>query len=355
MARYIKTIKAKPGIAPGTLIYENEPFSDSVKIESYTHYQGQTSNKEISLNEVIPIILSEKNFWINITGAPPLAWYEKLSDETGVHKLTLEDVLSANQRPKIESYEHYNFLSLKMLYKAKGKRSGALLEQLSILQFKTGVLTFQSTEADNFSGIRERLSNQGTKIYNLESDYTVFCLLDSIVDHYQVVTETIGQRIDKLEDQLFIKMDNENFIKKFSTHQRELNVLRKNIRPVKEILVQCLKKENQWISKDSLYYFIDVNDHLLLVNETIDTYRDLLSDMLNIHTSQMGNNMNKVMKTLTIFSAVFIPTTFIAGVYGTNFKYLPELDYKYSYLIFWLVLIATAGTMLNYFKRKGWF
>ncbi len=355
MARYIKTIKSKPGIAPGTLMYEDEVASEYAKVEAYVHCNGNTIFSELTLDDVFTLVKDDNSFWINVSGTPPLKWFEQLANHTGIHKLTLEDMISTNQRPKLESYQDYNFISLKMLYKAKGKKGGALLEQLSMIQFKNGVITFQSTDTDTFEGVRERLGNRGTKIYKLAPDYTVFCLLDTIVDHYMVIVEAIGQRVDKLEDQLFARLNSEHFIKRFVAHQRELNILRKNIRPVKEIMVQCLKKENPWIENDTIYYYNDVNDHLLLVNETLDTYRDLLSDLLNIHSTQMGNNMNQVMKTLTIFSAVFIPTTFIAGVYGTNFSYLPELQYKYAYPIFWVVLILTAGSMLYYFKKKGWF
>ncbi|MGB0165763.1 MAG: magnesium/cobalt transporter CorA [Luteibaculum sp.] len=353
MARFIKTIKSKTGVAPGTLLYEGEEIP--VHIGCYRHTGGNTIYSELQLEHVIPIIKGQDNFWINITGTPPISWYESLGLETGVHRLTLEDILSENQRPKMESYDDYVFYSLKMMYKSGQKKASALMEQLSMLQFKKGVLTFQHTEADTFGGIRHRLKNENTRIYPLNADYTVFCLLDTIVDHYMVITETVGNRIDKLEDQLFKKFNRDDFILKFSMQQRELNVLRKNIRPVKEIMVQTLKADNAWVKQENLPYFNDVYDHLLLVVETVDTYRDLLSDILNIHSTQMGNNMNQVMKTLTIFSAIFIPTTFIAGVYGTNFEYLPELSYKYSYFIFWGVLISMALSMVVYFKRKGWF
>lgn len=354
MARYIKSVKSKAGIAPGTLLYDDYQ-EVPVKVDCYLRKNENTVFSKIDLDEVIPIVKGEGNFWINITGTPPLSWYEKLSKDVGIHRLTLEDILSSNQRPKIESYDSYNFISVKMIYKAKIKGQGALMEQLSLIETDRGVITFQHTELDTFSGIRSRLQNVNTRIYNLDPDYMVFCILDTIVDNYMIITEKVGARIDKLEDQLLTGDKMPQFVAKFSAHQRELNVLRKNVRPVKEVMIQILKQDNIWVKQDHLPFYNDVYDHLLLVVETIDAYRDLLSDLLNIHSTQVNNSMNEVMKTLTIFSAIFIPITFIAGVYGTNFDYLPELQYKYSYFIFWAVMLLVAAAMLWYFKRKRWF
>ncbi len=355
MARYIKTIKAKTGVAPGTLMYSDDSQLLPVTTSCYLRKNQNTIQSKIDLEEVIPTINSGHKFWINITGNPSIEWFQELGEKCGVHRLSLEDILNPNQRPMMERFDAYVLYCVKMIYKSKAKKGGALMEHLSILQFPNGVVTFQYTDYDTFDGIRNRLTNVNTRIYELQPDYMVFCILDTLVDHYMVVTETIGRRIDKLEDQLLRGEMAQDFILKFSMQQRELNVLRKNIHPLKELLMQCLKVDNAWIQFEHQHFFNDVNDHLILVTETVDTYRDLLSDILNMHSTLTNNNMNRVMKTLTIFSAVFIPITFIAGVYGTNFEYLPELGYRYSYFIFWGVLVAVAALMLFYFKKKRWF
>jgi magnesium transporter len=227
-------------------------------------------------------------------------------------------------------------------------------EQLSMVVADRFVLTFQERSGDVFEPVRERIRRKKSRIRASGTDYLACALMDTVVENYISVIEQIGEKIEDLEEEILSGHDT-GVMEKINHFKREINYLRKSIRPAREAIFQLSRLESDLIHEKTLPFFKDLEDLIIHATEAIDTYRDLLTDQLNIHNSVTANRMNDIMKVLTIFAAVFIPLTFIAGIYGTNFEYLPELKYRYSYFVFWGVLIIIAGALLYHFKKKRWF
>jgi magnesium transporter len=226
-------------------------------------------------------------------------------------------------------------------------------EQLSMVLGDTFLLTFQEQPGDVFEPVRERIRNQKGRIRGAGIDYLAYALLDTVVDNYIFIIEKLGEKIEDIEEEVLEKADS-GVMEKINMFKREMNFLRKSIRPAREAIIQLSKLDSELIREQTIPFLKDLQDLITQAAEAIDTYRDMLSDQLNLYNSVISNRMNDIMKVLTIFAAIFIPLTFIAGIYGTNFEYLPELHFKYSYFVFWGVMITVAVVMLLFFKRKKW-
>lgn len=229
-----------------------------------------------------------------------------------------------------------------------------IVENLSLILTKTVLISFQEQKGDVFEPVRERIRKQKKRIRNGGTDYLAFALLDIVVDNYLYVLSLLGEKIETLEENLLLNPD-QKVINEINNYKRELNFLRKSIKPAKEMIFSLAKTDTDLITESTYLHFKELEDNISQANEASDDYREILSDQLNIYHTTISSKLNDIMKFLTVFSVIFIPLTFIAGIYGTNFEYLPELSFKYSYFIMWSLMILIAISMLLFFKKKKWF
>jgi magnesium transporter len=290
--------------------------------------------------------------WINVDGLDNAGAINYLAESFRIHPLTVEDILNTEQRPKLEEFDRYLFISFKAINR---KPDGKLdFDQVSLVILKDTVISFQEFPGDSFEGIRRRILNNGGRIRKLGADYLAYTLMDSIVDEYFSVLEHIGAGIEDFEDRAMDDSDSA-FIPDLQGIKQQILRMRRIIWPLRESLSLLLKLESPLLSGDLDPFFKDLYENAIQAAETLETYRELVSGVMEVNLSAVSARMNKVMKVLTIISTLFIPLTFIVGVYGMNFRFMPELEYRYAYPITWGVMLAIAAGMLIFFKRRGWF
>ncbi|MFZ1864768.1 MAG: magnesium/cobalt transporter CorA [Polyangiales bacterium] len=354
MARFYKKREENRGLAPGSLVFIGERKTDTLRVRLFD-YDEQTLAEETvdEVGRVRDLTDTRRIHWINVDGLHDTEAIRQIGNAFGLHSLLLEDVLNTGQRPKLEEFEDTLFIVVKMLRYDEDSQK-IIAEQLSIVVGPSFVLTFQEQPGDVFEPVRERLRNRKGRIRSSGSDYLAYALLDSVVDNYIYIIERIGEEVEELEGEVLESVD-PDLIAEIGRLKREMSFLRKAVRPAREAILKLSKVDSDLIQDSTSPFLKDLLDIALQAVEAIETYREILSDELNIYNSAMSHRMNDIMKVLTIFAAIFIPLTFIAGIYGTNFEYLPELHFRYGYFVLWGVLITVAGAMLYYFKRKGWF
>ncbi|CDF79008.1 magnesium and cobalt transport protein CorA [Formosa agariphila KMM 3901] len=351
----IKKHKQKPGLAPGTIVYTGQKSSQSLYIEIFNYSANHITEKELtSIDEALTYKSESSNevTWININGLNHTDAIEKVGNHYNIHALILEDIANISQRPKIDEFENYLAISMKMLY--YDASNGLTSEQVSFILGHNYVLTFQEAEGDVFDGLRERLRHGKGRIKSLGSDYLLYALIDSVVDHYYIVIESIGEKIEDLEDDLFNGSAKEQVTNQIQDLKREILRIRRAVFPLRDIINRIEKSEHKLISERTIPYFQDVYDHTVQVNENIEIYREMVWGLMDMYMTSISNKMNEVMKVLTIMSSIFIPLTFIAGIYGMNFENMPELHHKNGYPILLVVMLFMFILMLIYFKRKKW-
>jgi len=344
--------KKHVGQIPGALVYTGNK-SSKLFIESFDYNSDYVEEKELdNIEDVYHYKTTDSITWININGLNNIDEIEKIGENYNIHPLTLEDIVNTTQRPKIDEYENYLFIVVKMLYYDKDER--VISEQVSFVLGQNYVLSFQEAEGDVFDSVRDRIRTKKGRIRNLGSDYLLYALVDSVVDHYYEIIETMGNKIEELEDHLFSGNPKEEITTQIQSLKREVLKVRRAIFPLREIINRVEKIEHKLIQKKTIHFFRDIYDHIIQVSENIDIYREMIWGLMDMYMTTISNKMNEVMKVLTIISTIFIPLTFIAGVYGMNFDNIPELHYKYSYFILWGIMIVLFIGMLFYFKRKKW-
>ena len=353
MARFFRKRDESLWKAPGSLIFigtkkMEKPFLDLIHFNS--DEISRIENPDFA--DLKTCFSSDNVSWLNVNGIHDTDLIQKLGEYFELHVLLQEDILNSTQRSKFEEYENQLFFVLKMLkYDPELKQIQS--EQLSIVIGDNYILSFQEVTGDVFEPIRDRLFRPTTKIRTRKSDYLAYALMDAVVDNYIYIIEQYGEKIESLERKLITKPD-QNLIKDINYYKMELNFLRKTIRPVRELIVKYAKSESRLIENRTFPYLKDLVDHITHAFEAIETYQDMLKDQLETYQTNVSNRLNDIIRVLTIFSVIFIPVTFVAGVYGTNFEYFPELTYPYAYPVFWGVLISIAITMLVYFRYKKW-
>lgn len=353
MRRNTKNISKKAGLKPGSLIYIGESKENSVNI-SYIHYTPENIIEK-SLWDIKDINLKDPSgvHWINVYGLSDTSIIEGLGKSFSVEHLFLEDILNTSKRPKIDDLNNNLFIILKMIYNNEGS-DVIVSEQLSIILSGNYVITFQEDPGDVFDPIRDRIRLDKGPIRKKGPDYLCYAIIDAVVDNYFRVLENFEDRIENLQQEL-VEIPDKDTLRKIYSIKGELIFLKKSVWPLREILSTMYHGDYNLISDSLNIYIKDIYEHLIEVNDTLQLFLDSISNMLDIYLSSMSNKMNEVMKILTIFSTIFIPLTFIAGIYGMNFKYMPELDMKYSYYILWIIMIAITISMLRIFKKKKWF
>ncbi len=350
-ARSIKRISKKAGLPPGTLVHIGEKKAEQIKITIIDYDESQVQEKFAEkIEECFQFKDKPTVTWINIDGIHQVDVIEKIGNCYNLHPLILEDILNTGQRPKIDDFGEYIFLVLKMLYYQEKE---VTVEQVSLILGSNFVFSFQEREGDVFNNIRERIRNNKGRIRKMGADYLAYCLLDAIVDGYFVILEKVGEKIEIMEEEL-LKNPAPKTIQKIHNLKREMISLRKSVWPLREVIGVMQRGESSLIKKTSGIYLRDVYDHTIQVIDTVETYRDMISGMLDIYLSSVSNRMNEVMKILTIIATIFIPLTFIAGIYGMNFRFMPELGWRMGYPAILLVMVIIGVVMLFYFRRKKW-
>ncbi|MDP3111505.1 MAG: magnesium/cobalt transporter CorA [Thermodesulfovibrionales bacterium] len=354
MPELIKKRSRKAGLPPGSLIHIGDKKKEEVKITVIDYDEGSFQEKVIAeIQECFTFKDKPTVTWINVDGIHKVEIPEKLGECYGFHPLIIEDILNSDQRPKIEDFGDYIYIVLKML-NLDSRTNSIISEQVSLILGPNFVISFQEGhEGDVFNPVRERLRAGKGKIRKMGADYLAYSLIDSIVDNYFIILEKLGEKIESLEERL-VTNPTGNVLREIHNLKREMLFLRKSVWPLREVISTMAKGESSLIHPSTGIYLRDIYDHTIHVVDTIETFRDMVSGMLDIYLSSMSNRMNAVMKVLTIIATIFMPLTFLAGVYGMNFKHMPELEWKFGYPLIVLVMLIVVLIMLYFFRKKKW-
>jgi magnesium transporter len=343
----------KAGLPPGTLVHVGEKKIEKPRITVLDYNEKELDEKSLEMVEkTFPFRDRSTVSWINIDGLHDVDFIEKIGIHFNIHPLTLEDIVNTDQRPKIEDMGDYIFIILKMIsFNNTEKRVQD--EQVSFILGKNVVISFQERIGDVFESIRERIRNNKGRIRKMGSDYLVYTLIDAIVDNYFGVLEIVGDQIESMEDEVMTDPTPDT-LKTLHKLKRRLLFLRKSVWPLRELINHLERGESYLIKKQTRPYLRDMYDHTIQVVEMLETMRDMNSGMFDMYLSSVSNKMNEVMKVLTIMATIFIPLTFIAGIYGMNFEYMPELKWRFAYFGVWGIMLLAVTGMIIYFKRKKW-
>ncbi|MEH6387743.1 MAG: magnesium/cobalt transporter CorA [Pseudomonas profundi] len=353
MARKIVVKRGrKVGAAPGTLVHIGKAYNGATPVRVIDYDQDHLADDTLTdLNELSQYKDGDRVSWLNVDGVNQPELIDAIGQTFELHPLVLEDILNTDQRPKVEDYDGYLYIVLRML-RFDTERQHIHSEQLSLVLGDGYVISLQEHPGDVFDAVRERLRT-GRRIRFMRSDYLAYALLDAVVDHYFVLLEHLGDQIEALEDEL---IDNPTpaTLSRIHHFKREMLLLRKSIWPLREVLSRLSRDENPLINAETKLFLRDVYDHAVHVIDTVDTLRELLIGMLDLYLSSVSNRMNEVMKVLTIFATLFMPLTFIAGVYGMNFDVMPELRWVYGYpAVLGLMLVLVIGLVI-FFRKRHW-
>lgn len=342
-----------PGEAPGVLKLAKDA-SQEAPIMTLIEYGSDVleERKDVTCDDLLPHLNNELVTWINIDGLGDLSVLRKLGERFNLHPLALEDVLETSQRPKVEQYDDYLFIVVKMLYLDDEKEIGG--EQVSMFLGKSFLITLQEEpERDVFEPVRARIRSGKGRIRKAGPDYLAYALLDSIIDHYYPVLESIGSEIDTIEDEL---IDNPLVrpVGSLHEHKRTLTQIRRMVWPLRDVTNLLLHDEPGLIKQETKVYLRDCYDHSVQLMDLVESYRDVLSGLTEVHISSIGLRTNEIMRVLTVISSIFIPLTFIAGIYGMNFAHMPELSEPWGYGGCLLLMLSVAIGQLLYFKKRHW-
>lgn len=345
----------KKGLPPGTLVHVGQERTEEVAVTLMEYgEQSFTERKIEDLEAFVRPAADGTVTWINVDGLQRVDVLEKLGQSFCIHPLVLEDILNTNQRPKFDDYGDYVFIVLKMIY-YNGGGTEIVTEQVSLVLGSDYLLTFQEAgkPGDVFDIIRDRIRNNKGRMRKMKADYLAYALIDAIVDYYFIILENMGEAIESQEEAL-IADPSMAVLERIHDLRSEMLALRRSVWPLREVVSSLERGESSLIRRSTLIYLRDVYDHTIQVIDTIETYRDILSSMMDIYLSSTSNRLNEVMKVLTIFSTLFIPLTFLVGIYGMNFKHMPELESVWGYPVLWGVMIAVVIVLLAFFRRRKW-
>jgi magnesium transporter len=355
----LRSAARKHGLKPGTVIYVGKEQTKDAHIDIMDYTDLELVEKRVTTaDECFPYKESSTLTWMNVDGIHHTDLVEKLGAHFGIHPLVLEDIVNTGHRPKMEDTEEYIFVILKMLY-GDAKNGGLKSEQISVLFGKNWVITFQETGEDVFDLVRKRIRKTVPRVRLMTADYLAYTLVDAVVDHYFLVLEQMGEVIEELDDAVSDDPRPEH-LNKIRDVKRELLFLRKAIWPLREVIGGLERAESELIKPSTGPYLRDLYEHTIQVIDTVETFRDMMSGLLDLYHTGVANHMNEIMKVLTIFATIFIPLGFLAGVYGMNFDTgasafnLPELGMRFGYPMFWGVVVLVAGGLLWFFRRKNW-
>ncbi len=357
MIQFSADSSATKGLSPGSLVFIGEQKMDRPRFELIKYnsdsYHGVSSE---SFDEIQKEITDSSFYWLNVEGLHDVELIKQIGIAYNIHPLVLEDILNTDQRPKTEDYGDYFFVTVQMLWREKGA-DDIVEEQFSMCVFDDFVISFQEQTGDVFDPIRKRFGNSRSRLRTEGTDYLAYALFDTIIDNYIFLSEMVGADIELLEEQLFESKGGAReklLIKRISSYKTRINFMRKVIRPATDVVIKLIKNTSGQISDTNLPYYKDLLSLCQHAIETVDVYREVLHDQLTVYQTNVANRLNEIMKVLTVFSAVFIPLTFLTGVYGTNFEHIPETKQRYGFYVFLVFLLITGLATWIYFKRKKW-
>jgi len=343
----------KAGLSPGTLMYVGEEKSGKPRITVMDYDATGFVEKEVgSVEECFPFKDTPTVTWINVDGVHDAAVIEKLGAHFGIHPLVLEDIMTTTQRPKTEDLGAAVYVVLRMI-EFDDETGATSADQLSLILGPNYVLTFQETTGDCLDPVRDRIRGGKGRIRKQGPDYLAYAVIDAVVDNYFFVLEKLGERIDALEEQLIAEPRRE-LLGEIHGLKREMIELRKSVWPLREVVSGLERSESPLIRESTGVFLRDLYDHAIQVIDTVESFREMLSSMVETYLSSLSNRMNEIMKVLTIISTIFIPITFLVGLYGMNFVHFPEIKWRWGYAFVWLLIVGSVGGMFVFFRRKKW-
>jgi len=351
MSRYSKKKKEHIGLSPFALVFQGQKKTEKILLRAIDFDLEDVEEQEItSPEQLLSLQKSRKLTWLNIDGLDNVTLMENLAKVFKIENNILSDVMNPSGRPKVQEFDNGIFATIKML---QYNDVNLTVENLSLIIFDNTLISFQEQPGLVFEPIRDRIRKHKNKIRTSGSDYLAFALLDVVVDNYIYVIGLLGDRIEALEDNMSSDPKKE-LLENINSLKSELNFLRKYIKPAREMILNLTKMDSEFIHEENRIHFRELQDNVNEASELSDSYREILYDQLNIYHSSMSTKLNDIMRVLTVFSVIFIPLTFIVGVYGTNFENLPEVHWKHGYFIMWGVMVLTTAAMLWFFRRKKW-
>jgi magnesium transporter len=354
MERILKTMSRKAGMPPGSLVHIGEIPAAGVRFKAFRY--SETEFEELAVPDTESLLrLKEKEgiLWLQVDGVHEPEIISSLGEMFSLHALTLEDILNTGQRPKMEEFDNYLFLVGKIL--SFDEKAGAVQEKhFCLVLMSNTVLSFHESGANIFASVENRLQKLNGKIRKKSADHLVYSLLDAMVDNYFLVLEKIGAQIEELEEEILTEPSMDS-LERLHFLKRDLTILRKSVWPLRDVINSMIRSDSDLVLDDTLKYFMDVYDHSIQIIETLEAFRDVSASLFDIYLSGISNRMNAVMKVLTVIATIFIPLTFIVGVYGMNFHYMPELSWRWGYFATLAVMAVLGIGMALYFKRKDWF
>ena len=343
----------KAGLSPGTLMYVGDEKSGKPRVTVIDYDATGFLEKEVgSVEECFPFKETATVTWINVDGVHDASVIEKLGAHFDIHPLVLEDIMTTTQRPKTEDLGTALYVVLRMI-EYDEERAATTADQLSLVLGPNYVLTFQETPGDCLDSVRARIRGGKGRIRRLGPDYLAYAVTDAVVDNYFSVLEKLGVRIDDLEEQLIAEPRRE-LLGEIHGLKREMIELRKSVWPLREVVSGLERSESPLIQESTGVFLRDLYDHAIQVIDTVESFREMLSSMVETYLSSLSNRMNEIMKVLTIISTIFIPITFLVGLYGMNFVHMPEIGWRWGYAFVWALILGSVGTMFAFFRKKRW-
>ena len=353
MTRLFRRAKHKAGLSPGTLEFSGEQKIDQVRMRVLDYDRENLEEREITeVAGCFPYRDPPRSSWLNFDGLHDTALLARLGEHFQIHSLVLEDIVNVHQRPKLEDYGDYIYIVIKMLH-FDGERTEVTSEQMSLILGPHYVISFQERVGDVFEPVRERLRSGKGRARKMGPDYLAYMLLDAVIDNYFGILERIGEQIEALEEEL-VAEPTTRLLQSIHELKREMILLRRSVWPLREVVSGLERTESKLVRKPTGVFLRDLYDHTIQVIDAVESYRDMLSGLQDLYLSSISNKMNEVMKVLTIIATIFIPLGFMAGIFGMNFDFMPELHWRWSYPLFWVAIMAIGGGMLAYFRKKGW-
>lgn len=344
----------KVGQEPGAIIHIGDQKTERVTLQliDYDDKEHFIERTPADLDDLANSKAAGTVTWVNVNGLHQVEVIEAIGQFYDIHPLLLEDILNTDQRPKIDHYDTYIYLILKVL-RWQQAASRITAEQISIVLGRNFVLTFEEQPGDFFDPVRNRIREGKGRIRKYGADYLAYTILDNIIDHYFLILEMISDQIEELEEEL-IGNPTSSTLQSIYRVKRDVMFLRKAIWPLRDVIGSLQHDDSDVFHSSTPIYLRDIYEHTIQIIDTVETFRDVIAGMLDIYLSSVSNKMNEVMKLLTVMATIFIPLTFITSLYGMNFEFMPELAWRWGYAGVWLVMILMAAVMLFYFRRKRW-
>ncbi|MCW8996172.1 MAG: magnesium/cobalt transporter CorA [Psychromonas sp.] len=353
MAESLSTSSVKSGLPPGSLIHVGDVLETETTISVIDYNKTHIEELQVqSIDEVLKYKASDSVTWVIVEGLTNVDIVKRIGTIFDTHQLVLEDILNTNQRPKFEEYDEHLYIVLKCLF-LEGKGFSVSNEQISLLVFHNYVFMFKEKKDTFFQPLQERLRKGKDKLRTLGADFLTYAILDYIVDQNFILIDSLDEVINSLEDSLAAE-PKRDMLYRIQRLKREIIAIRRYISPLRELLAGMIRSESKLINESTHIYLRDVSDHAIRVVESIESYRDILTGLLDIYISSVNNKTNEIMKVLTVFASIFIPLTFLTGIYGMNFEYMPELQWRWAYPFLWSIFLLIPVVLLIYFKKKRW-